>query len=221
MDRAHRIGQTKPVQVFRLVTEDTVDVKVVERAQQKLKLDAMVVQQGRLADNDKKLSKEELLDTIRFGADKIFRSKESDITDDDIDIILEAGRKKTEEINSKISTSEKGDMLDFKLDGGMSSQVFEGTDYSAAARAQAQAGGALGGGMSLGMFIDPGKRERKIVQSYNESMMGMMEEVAADKRPKMPRHLKLPRMDDWQFYNARRLHELQDLELKQFEEVPL
>ncbi|KAJ1428853.1 P-loop containing nucleoside triphosphate hydrolase protein, partial [Ochromonadaceae sp. CCMP2298] len=45
-DRAHRIGQKKPVQVFRLVTDDTVEVKVVERAQQKLKLDAMVVQQG-------------------------------------------------------------------------------------------------------------------------------------------------------------------------------
>jgi SWI/SNF-related matrix-associated actin-dependent regulator of chromatin subfamily A member 5 len=37
-DRAHRIGQKKPVQVFRLVTDETVEVKVVERAQQKLKL---------------------------------------------------------------------------------------------------------------------------------------------------------------------------------------
>ena len=45
-DRAHRIGQKKPVQIFRFVTEDTVEVKVLERAQQKLKLDAMVVQQG-------------------------------------------------------------------------------------------------------------------------------------------------------------------------------
>ena len=38
-DRAHRIGQKKPVSIFRLVTEDTVEVKVIERAQQKLKLD--------------------------------------------------------------------------------------------------------------------------------------------------------------------------------------
>ena len=65
------------------MTEDTIEQKVVERAQQKLKLDAMVVQQGRLKDKDK-LSREELLDAIRFGADKIFKSKDSSITDDDV-----------------------------------------------------------------------------------------------------------------------------------------
>ena len=57
-DRAHRIGQKKPVQVFRLVTDETVEVKVVERAQQKLKLDAMVVQQGRLQEKEKKMTKQ-------------------------------------------------------------------------------------------------------------------------------------------------------------------
>lgn len=65
------------------MTEDTIEQKVVERAQQKLKLDAMVVQQGRLNDKDK-LSRDELLDAIRFGADKIFKSKDSSITDDDV-----------------------------------------------------------------------------------------------------------------------------------------
>lgn len=47
-DQAHRIGQKRPVQVFRLVREHTIEEKVVERAQQKLILDAMVVQQGQL-----------------------------------------------------------------------------------------------------------------------------------------------------------------------------
>lgn len=44
-DRAHRIGQKKPVQVFRLITEGSVEEKILERAMVKLKLDAMVVQQ--------------------------------------------------------------------------------------------------------------------------------------------------------------------------------
>ena len=51
MDRAHRIGQLKQVRVFRLITENTVEEKIVERAEVKLHLDKLVIQQGRLADS--------------------------------------------------------------------------------------------------------------------------------------------------------------------------
>ncbi len=214
-DRAHRIGQKKPVQVFRLVTEDTVEVKVIERAQQKLKLDAMVVQQGRLQDQEKKLSKDELLETIRFGADKIFRSKESDISTDDIDAILDASKKRSEEMGTKLTLADKGDMLDFKLDGGMGAQEFEGIDYSAAAKKQ-QAENAF---LPMGMFIDPGKRERKTVATYSDSMKSMVEEANLDKKPKMPRHLRLPRMEDWQFFDKDRLTVLQNMEITMFDEM--
>ena len=50
MDRAHRIGQKKEVQVFRFCTENTIEEKVIERAYKKLALDALVIQQGRLAE---------------------------------------------------------------------------------------------------------------------------------------------------------------------------
>ena len=80
MDRAHRIGQKKQVRVFRFVTEGSVEEKIVERAQRKLYLDAVVIQQGRLMQQNQNLSKEELATMVRFGADEIFKSKDSTIT---------------------------------------------------------------------------------------------------------------------------------------------
>ena len=47
MDRAHRIGQTKQVYVFRFITEGSVEERMLERAAQKLRLDQLVIQQGR------------------------------------------------------------------------------------------------------------------------------------------------------------------------------
>lgn len=49
MDRAHRIGQLKEVRVFRLITENTVEEKIVERAEVKLRLDKLVIQQGKVS----------------------------------------------------------------------------------------------------------------------------------------------------------------------------
>ena len=46
MDRAHRIGQTKEVTVYRLIQEGTMEEKVVERAFKKLFLDAVFIQNG-------------------------------------------------------------------------------------------------------------------------------------------------------------------------------
>lgn len=43
MDRAHRIGQTKTVFVYRLVTKDSVEEKLIERQAIKLKLDELVI----------------------------------------------------------------------------------------------------------------------------------------------------------------------------------
>lgn len=41
-----------------------------------------------------KLGKDEMLSIIRHGATHVFASKESEITDDDIDAILERGERK-------------------------------------------------------------------------------------------------------------------------------
>lgn len=46
-DRAHRIGQTKPVLIFRLVSAHTVETKIMERATDKRKLEALVIAKGK------------------------------------------------------------------------------------------------------------------------------------------------------------------------------
>ncbi|KIK97821.1 hypothetical protein PAXRUDRAFT_824545 [Paxillus rubicundulus Ve08.2h10] len=46
-DRAHRIGQKKPVLIFRLVTAHTVETKIMQRAAEKRKLEALVIARGK------------------------------------------------------------------------------------------------------------------------------------------------------------------------------
>lgn len=60
MDRAHRIGQTKQVRVYRLITKNTMEEKMVEKQTMKLKLDSLIIQKGRMAPKNTALGKEDL-----------------------------------------------------------------------------------------------------------------------------------------------------------------
>ncbi|KAG6814332.1 hypothetical protein H0H93_012991 [Arthromyces matolae] len=46
-DRAHRIGQTKPVLIFRLLSAHTIETKIMQRATEKRKLEALVIAKGK------------------------------------------------------------------------------------------------------------------------------------------------------------------------------
>ena len=61
-------------------TENSIEEKVIEKAYKKLKLDALVIQQGRLQ-NKKGKSKDDLLDMVRNGAEKIFNATSGTLTD--------------------------------------------------------------------------------------------------------------------------------------------
>lgn len=45
-DRAHRIGQTKPVLIFRLVSAHTIESRIMQRATEKRQLEALVIAKG-------------------------------------------------------------------------------------------------------------------------------------------------------------------------------
>lgn len=201
MDRAHRIGQTKVVRVFRLITDKTVEERIVERAEVKLRLDTVVIQQGRLADgNSNKLAKEEMLSMIRHGANHIFASKDSDITDEDIDAILKRGEEKTEEIKQKLEKLGESSLRNFTLDTpDCSVYKFEGEDYR-----EKQKLAAL-------HWIEPPKRERKAnyaVDAYFREAL----RVSEPRAPKAPRPPKQPNVQDFQFFPPR-LFELLDKEI--------
>ena len=224
-DRAHRIGQKKPVHVYRLVTEDSIECKVVERAHQKLKLDAMVVQHGRLQDKDR-MSKDQMLAAIKYGADNVFRtSQESSITNDDIDVLIERGQQKTKELMQGLEKAEKGDLYDFslKFDGSTNTtQEFEGVDYSDPKMRQQAIDDqllALMGEDEQNATLE--KRSRKPVANYNEDAyyrQATKSEAAVDRKAKMPKHMRLPKMEEWQFYNEARLRELYSKEEAAYQE---
>lgn len=52
MDRAHRIGQTKPVLVFRLASANTVEQHILASATKKRKLERVVLGNGTFASRD-------------------------------------------------------------------------------------------------------------------------------------------------------------------------
>ena len=89
LSRSHRIGQTRPVKVYRLICEQTVEERIVQKAEQKMFLDAVVMTNSKEKIDDMKgLTAEEMFSMIKFGANAIFSSKGRDITDEDIETIL-------------------------------------------------------------------------------------------------------------------------------------
>jgi hypothetical protein len=167
----------------------------------------MVVQQGRLKDKDK-VSKDEIMNAVRFGADAVFRSEESTITDDDIDVILARGAAKTKELAEKIQKKDKGNLLDFRLDAGISAQTFEGVDYSDK---------ELRDHLRMLAANTVGKRERRPPPtSYNPIIHTKKSMVVNNRRIKLPKCLRIPQMEDHQFYNRERLLDLGRLEFETY-----
>ncbi|BGP31421.1 chromatin remodeling complex Adenosinetriphosphatase [Rhodotorula toruloides] len=204
MDRAHRIGQTKQVYVFRFVTENAVEEKVLERAAQKLRLDQLVIQQGRAQVSNKAANKDELVDMIQHGADKIINSSESMAVADDIDEIIRHGEEKTAKLNSKFSQLSFDELQIFNTGPQATTTQWEGEEY----------GGRKAGGKPGLLWIEPSKRERKTTTNYSidEYYRGQLK--GGSGRPGVPRGPRRPRQvatDDFKFFPAR-LQELQEKE---------
>ncbi|EFJ50690.1 hypothetical protein VOLCADRAFT_80059 [Volvox carteri f. nagariensis] len=206
MDRAHRIGQKKEVQVFRFCIENSIEEKVIEKAYKKLRLDALVIQQGRLTENNAtKVNKDDLINMVRYGAELVFSSDSSNITDADIDAIIKKGERDTADLNQKMQQFTENAMK-FTMDGGIA------YDYK-----DEDEGGTDIGDLKAIMgsnWVDPPKRERKRhLLNYNDAEYYKNAMKAGAKGdPRGPRLPKMPVLQDFQFYNVTRIQELYEKE---------
>ncbi|KAH7654970.1 Calcium/calmodulin-dependent protein kinase protein [Dioscorea alata] len=200
-DRAHRIGQKKEVQVFRFCTEYTIEEKVIESAYKKLALDALVIQQGRLSEH-KTVNKDELLQMVKFGAEMVFSSKDSTITDEDIDRIIAKGEEATAELDAKMMKFTE-DAIKFKMDD--TGEFYDFDDEKDESSFDFKK-------VVCENWVEPPKRERRRNHLETDYYSETVKQVGPSKTKerKMPR---MPHMHDFQFFNAQRLNELFEKEV--------
>ncbi|KAL3234823.1 ISWI chromatin-remodeling complex ATPase ISW2 [Nakaseomyces bracarensis] len=208
MDRAHRIGQKKQVYVYRFVTENSVEEKVLERAAQKLRLDQLVIQQG----SGKKTanlgnSKDDLIEMIQYGAKDVFEKKSSTITvDDDIDEILKKGELKTQELNARYEALGLDDLQRFNGMESHSAYEWNGKTFEKKQKD------------TVTEWINPSRRERRREQTtysvddyYKEIIGGGSKSNKGTPQPKIPKAPKIIHGQDYQFF-PKEFEELQEKE---------
>ena len=81
-DRAHRIGQKNEVRIIRLITEDSVEEMILERAHAKLEIDGKVIQAGKF-DNKSTTEEQEALLRALFVKEEERKAKTSAMDGDD------------------------------------------------------------------------------------------------------------------------------------------
>ncbi|KAJ1930665.1 chromatin remodeling complex Adenosinetriphosphatase [Tieghemiomyces parasiticus] len=192
-DRAHRIGQTRQVRVYRFVANGTMEERMLETAAQKLRLDQLVIQQGTsAAAASKAQSRGDLLAMIQHGADRLLRDDAAaDPLDElDIDAVLARGEARTAELNRKYEGLGLTDLQKLSLDS-INSYEWEGEDHRGKRKGEAA-------GLT---WIEPAKRERKanysVDEYYREALRTTAAKPAGPPRPPKPKQITA---HDFQFY---------------------
>ena len=220
MDRAHRIGQKKQVYVYRMVTDSSVEEKVVERAAKKLRLDQVVIQQGNRKEaveaqkTANKTSKDDLLDMIQHGAQSVLDQNANEVLSNngekqqkqqvsfDIDSILARGQLRTKELHSKYDSLGLDELQ--KFDTSSETYEWNGQDFKRKAQRK----------KIIPAFVSHGKRggesrSEDFVKYFRPQRATPSDEPDKPKTPRGPRQVHL---QDFQFW-PQRLYNLQNQEL--------
>ncbi|PYH48421.1 putative SNF2 family helicase/ATPase PasG [Aspergillus saccharolyticus JOP 1030-1] len=132
-DRAHRIGQTKPVIVYRLATKGTVEQTLLEKADSKRRLERLVIQKGKfrsLLDAPDKntaaaLTQSEIDDLRKaLGEDEYERfdlgaDESAILSQEDLDVLTDRGEEAYARAEKGLDTGGRAFMsVETKRDGG-------------------------------------------------------------------------------------------------------
>jgi SWI/SNF-related matrix-associated actin-dependent regulator of chromatin subfamily A member 5 len=105
MDRAYRMGQTRTVHVYKLITEHTIEERMLEFQKYKLIWDELVIQKGGFVGKNKRkddpFSNMNLNQLAMLGKGDIFKL-EADESDQNIEVVLQLGEKKDREQDEEI-----------------------------------------------------------------------------------------------------------------------
>lgn len=87
-DRAHRIGQKNEVRILRLVSSNSVEEKILERARYKLDMDGKVIQAGRFDNKSSETDRDAMLRTLLESADMAETGEQEEMDDEELNLIL-------------------------------------------------------------------------------------------------------------------------------------
>ncbi|KAI8634916.1 SNF2 family N-terminal domain-containing protein [Xylariaceae sp. FL1651] len=87
-DRAHRIGQKNEVRILRLISSNSVEEKILERARYKLDMDGKVIQAGRFDNKSSETDRDAMLRTLLESADMTESGDQDEMDDEELNLLL-------------------------------------------------------------------------------------------------------------------------------------
>jgi len=87
-DRAHRIGQKNEVRILRLISSNSVEEKILERAQYKLDMDGKVIQAGKFDNKSTNEERDEMLRVMLESAEAAETMEQDEMDDEDLNVML-------------------------------------------------------------------------------------------------------------------------------------
>ncbi|KAL3857047.1 hypothetical protein ACJMK2_011746, partial [Sinanodonta woodiana] len=236
--RAHRIGQTRPVKIIRLIGQNTVEEIILKRAEIKLKLSEKVIEEGEFSLGMSKQGRQELItddkvklqDILKFGVNELLNEENSCSAVIDFVKILgpsvdgewqlseaTVAEQSTSESMGKEEKSE--DEEEENVEPPQSMYMFEGMDYSkeptaADIKAFEELVAAERAALELKATAEKGLRKRQTTV-----LMGPLPEIIRKPRKKLTAEELEERKKKRQENAERRAKEEEDKERKRKEEL--